>query len=427
MTGGLGPFPLGLSGGKFNEMVKETTFEGLAGGVSFNIIFTAVGIAFLLSQEISFSTWIYKVAGFAVILVLCWMGYGANHGGFPTNWLDMQNPVTAQGAGGILLFSTICLYRAIKAHVELGRGKCLRDRIRIAIPVLGLAISMIVVTLWMFWNLNRSPELVWRQAAGHLFWAAAFVAFFTLITLGLMRIVCEGGVFWFQSHASFFHFWKALGLGQWLSPSLAAAMLAIYSVLFLDIKTFIAPNLANAAKMRQDIGVDRVKFQFNLILCIAVSVLVSVGASIFLAYLDGAQKMNAWFYSMGPPYILGSAQRIATGPVQPEWNTLAWMAVGVAWIAFSVLIRRSLFWFPHPIGYIMLINPLMGSLWFSFFIGWLLKMAAVKYGGKATYDRLRDACIGLIMGEIAAIFLWNAAAIVMNMPLPGISLNRYEV
>jgi hypothetical protein len=265
------------------------------------------------------------------------------------------------------------------------------------------------------------------QAAGHLFWAAAFVLFFTLMTLGLMRIVCEGGVFWFQSHASFFHFWKALGLGHWLSPSLAGSLLAIYSVLYLDIKTFLAPNLANAAKMREDIGASWTRFHVNLVTCIAVSLVVSLGGSIFMAYLDGAQNMNAWFYSMGPPYILESAHRIASGPVKPEWGTLAWMAVGVAWIAISVLMRRTLFWFPHPIGYIMLINPLMGSLWFSFFLGWMLKVIAVKYGGKSTYERLRDACIGLIMGEILAILLWNSIAIVMNVPLPGITLNRYEI
>ena len=78
----------------------------------------------------------------------------------------------------------------------------------------------------------------------------------------------------------------------------------------------------------------------------------------------------------------------------------------------SRALRRALFWFPHPIGYIMLVNPLMARLWFSFFFGWICKKLVVKYGGKATFDSVRLVFIGHIVGELVAIFVWNVSALV---------------
>jgi hypothetical protein len=426
-AGGMGAFNLGMGNLTFTAMVNETIFQGLGGqaGLQFSIIFTAVGLAFLLPLEISFSTWFYTVVGAVIIMVMCWMGYGVNHADFPSDWLWRQNPVSAQGAGGILLFSAVCLYRAVKEYLVLGRGRSIGERLRLAIPVVGLFISMAVVTCWVYWNLSQVQSSLSPLAV--LFWSAAFVLFVTLTTLGLMRIVCEGGVFWFQSHASFFHFWKMLGLGQWLAPAMVAPLLPIYSVLFLDIKTFIAPNIANAAKMEQNCRVDRVKFHSNIVLSVALSVALALGLSVFLAYLDGAQKMQSWFYSSGPRSMLDTAYSAATTPVETNWATTGWAMFGAFWVALTIVLRRTLFWFPHPIGYIMLINPLMKALWFSFFIGWVLKKITVKYGGKVTYDRLRDAFIGLIMGEILAIVIWNVIAMSKGITLPGIDLNRYGV
>ena len=429
VLGPLGPFNLGIGGGAFNGLVQNTMFMGLGGnrGMMFNIIFTAVGISFLLSKEISFSTWFYSVFGMVVILVLVWMGYGNNHNDFPTDWLWVQNPVSAQGAGGILVFSAICLYHAVREHIRLGKGLPLLQRALVAFPVIGLVLSMLVVTGWVYWNMDRSPDTTLWGSAGLLFWAAVFVAFTTLITLGLMRILCESGVYWFQSHASFFHFWKLFGLGQWLAPSVVGPLLPIYSVLFLDIKTFIAPNLANAAKLQSDTKADRRLFHLNLILCITLSVILALFLSIFLAYLDGAQAMNGWFYSSGPKYLMGIAHSAATSSPEPHLANAPWLLFGALWIILTLILRRTFFWFPHPIGYIMMINPLMKSLWFSFFIGWLLKKLTIKYGGKLTYEKFRDAMIGLIMGEIMAIVIWNMLALLLKFNLSSINLNRYGV
>ena len=204
-----------------------------------------------------------------------------------------------------------------------------------------------------------------------------------------------------------------------------APLLPIYSVLFLDIKIFLAPSLINAAKMQEDVGGSRRKFHLNLAVTLAAIVVISIAFALFLSYMRGAQQMPTWFYSSCPQVVMTAAYNATTTPAHFQTTTALWYLVGALWTALSMYLRRTLFWFPHPIGYVMLVNPLMSRLWFSFFIGWVAKKIVVKYGGKSTFDKVRLIFIGLILGELFAIFFWNVLALLFNFEIHGIDLNRY--
>lgn len=410
-TSGLDPIALGMSSFSVDKVLRNSVFEGLTGGpftLMFLVIFTAVGLAFLLPLETSLSIWFYFVMAKLFFLVMVWMGYGRTGADFPTDWLWVNNAVTAQGAGGILLFASISLYRSLRDYVELVRGNSLTERIKVGLPVVGLAIALLIIVGWLRWN----------QIS--LIWAVVLVLFLTLTTLGLMRIVAEGGVYWFQSHGSFFHFYKMTGAGGLL----LGPLLPIYSVLFLDIKTFMAPNLLNAAKSRQEVQAERFKFHANIVICLVVTVIFSLGLAVFLAHERGAQQMQRWFYSSGPALTLDTATQAMTRVPAVEPTTMGWYTLGAGWVGVSMFIRRTIFWFPHPIGYLMLINPLMSSLWFSFFLGWLSKSFVVKYGGKRTFDSVRTIFIGMIIGELFSVFAWSMMALIYNISVGGITLNR---
>ncbi|MCC7191945.1 MAG: hypothetical protein IT444_04090 [Phycisphaeraceae bacterium] len=409
--------PLGMSRFAFDAKVAGTALEGLGSdidfGLRFFIMFTAIGIAFLLPLEISFSVWFYCLFGRLIILIAVWMGYGRNGGDFPSNWIWLNNPVTAQGGGALFLFSAISLFKCIRDYVRLSAGRNLADKVRIGLPVIGMAVSLLVVTSWLAWN---------RIGFG---WASLIMLFITLLTVGLMRIVAEGGVYWFQSHTSFFHVYKMTGLGAWLKPALLGPIIPIYSVIFLDTKTFMAPNLLNAASLRADVGASRTKYHTSIVLSIIASVVVSLGFAILLAHVRGANAMHSWFYADGPIYMMDMARDATTDVAQFNPTTTVWWGIGAVWVAASMYLRTWLFWFPHPIGYIMLINPLMAQLWFSFFLGWIVKKVTVRYGGKATFDRVREVFIGLILGELIAIFFWAMLSLALGIKVSGITLNRY--
>src|SRR5690606_35821021 len=103
-----------------------------------------------------------------------------------------------------------------------------------------------------------------------------FVFFITLITLGLMRIVAEAGIYWFQAHGGFFHMAKAFGFSGMTNPVSVGVLMPIYMVLFVDIKTFIAPNILTSAKMEKDVNAGRFRYHVILISCMVVTVIFSI-------------------------------------------------------------------------------------------------------------------------------------------------------
>ena len=408
----LEPILNGIWGKNVDQVLHGSILEGLGGDFNFHfmVIFTVVGIAFLLPVATSFSIWFYFLVGKLIILGLVWLGYGQNTSDFPSNWLWENNPVSAQGGGALLFFSGLCLVRCLRDFVHSARGKSLHQKLKLSIPVVGFVISVAVLAAWLKWN--HIP----------LLWALLIVGFLCLLTIGLMRIVAEGGIYWFQSHFSFFHLFKVLGLGKVLSPVLLGPLMAIYWVLFLDLKTFLAPNLLNGVKMQQDAGPrGRATFHVNLLACIVVTLIVSLGFMIFFSYMKGAQQMHVWFNTWGPQAVMDEALAASQTPPDFDAGTFSWYSFGAVWTALSIFLRRSLFWWPHPIGYIMLINPLMSSMWLSFLLGWMFKKSAIRYGGKETFDRVRTLFIGLIIGELIAIFVWTAASLLSDV-LPFVPL-----
>lgn len=410
---GMGRIGMGMDPGK---LLAGSALEGLRGGhmpLTFLIIFTAIGIAFLLPTEISFSLWFYFLVGKAMILLLIWMGYGQTGGDFPTDMRSTNNVITAQGGGALLMFAAITLWRVLQDN---GRSCCSGPwpaRFRKSLPLVGLIACLTVIVSWLTWN--DLPLVASLLIAGLL----------ALLTIGLMRLVAEGGVYWFQLHTGPFHLFNVFALGKVFKGLTLAPLLPIYSVLFLDVKTFLAPNLANAAKMQDDLGAGRRTFHVNLVLCTLVSLLTTLGLSVYLAHLFGAQQMHPWFYSQAPQIIMDNVANTAVA--KPESNVGHGFAYGVggAWTVISMALRRTMFWFPHPIGYVMLVSPLMARLWFSFMLGWIAKKCVVRYGGKRTFDLVQPIFIGLILGELVAILVWSILGLAYGFEA-GLTLNRYR-
>lgn len=405
---------LGMGRGDFGAIISGSWIEGLIGGygsIRFLILFTGIGIAFLLPTQVSFSTWFYFLVGQVMLLVAVWSGFGQNFSDFPSDFTSTANFLTAQGGGALLAFAAVSLFRSVREYCVLAVGKSAAQQARLFAPVIWLAISVAVVIVWLMWN----------QIS--LFWACAFVLFFSLFTIGMMRIVAETGMYFFQANFGFFHAFNVFGAGKWFAGAAVAPLLPLYSIFFMDIKTFVPANMISAAKLQHDNGKCRFTFHFNMILCIVVSVLFSVGFMIYMAYEHGGQQMGAWFFNYMPVINLNHAQQMIASTSDTFTANGTWVIIGAVWLLFTLWIRQSLFWFPHPIGFIMLFNPLLAVLWFSFLIGWVFKSVAIKYGGKSTFDMLRPIFIGLIFGELIAIFLWMVLGVHFEFS-SGISLNR---
>jgi hypothetical protein len=425
------PLYLGIFPDTMIKMLDGTVFKGIAENAyiffSIYFIFIAVGIAFLLPLEISGSIWKYSLLSIGAIMVAIWMAAGSSSRSFPSDWLWDNSFVSALGAGGMLAFAATYLLKAVMERWGFAREWNDERNAKGFFPFLIaflrafgwggvlLVASLAVIVGW----------LAWSGVPVH--WSIIYLSIVILMTVGLMRVVAEGGMYWFQLHTGPFHLAKMAGMAG--DPAMAgpfAKLMPIHSVLFLETKDYLAPAVLNSFKMQDETRAAKRMFHLAVLLAIVVTVAASVVVILMLGYKTGVDRGNRWFWTKGPRGLLEQATRLISGEGidTPAWVPVLYV-IGAAWVIASFLMRRRFFWWAHPIGFAMIANPLASHLWFSFFLGWLFKKLTVKYGGRHMYARVRPFFIGLILGEVLSCFFWSIIANVFRLNI-RIDINRYN-
>jgi len=410
--------PLDLTN-SWRPYLQNTALAGLAGTARSSVFFTLIAMAFLIPKKVSFSLWFFWVMGMVQLLIMVWAGYGQNAGSFPAHWWYTMNFLTGEGGGALIVFSSAVLWKCRKyllcafsasSVADLERDE--RQELRIS-SFLFLSGSLGIVLI------------LWRVMGSNLFCAVFAYAIMLLTTIGLVRAVAEGGILSCKAFFGTFHFIRnVFGFDKPLtSTPFIAPLMTYYSVLFLDIKTFIAPAMANSLKIRDDLRMRRGKFHIVIILCIVVAIAASIVASIMMSYASGADSMNGWFYTGFPQHIFERIASMGRTPPTATASGRLWLAFGALLMAALLFFRRKCFWIPHPIGLIMLINPIMRTFWFSIFLGWIAKALVTRYGNKQTYLKTRGMFVGMIVGELLVVTVAMVISLIMGKNL-GIDLNR---
>jgi hypothetical protein len=142
-------------------------------------------------------------------------------------------------------------------------------------------------------------------------------------------------------------------------------------------------------------------------LAIAVAVVSSYVAMLYLCYNHGGLSLAPWFliYSPQQPWKTVSARLLS--PLKPNPLGIGFVAVGAAVTVFLFAMRSRFVWWPlHPMGFAMGPSWPMIQLWFSILIGWLAKSVLLRYGTAKTYDRAKPFFMGLVVGEFLAAAIW---------------------
>ena len=403
----------------WDPYINGTALSGIVGAAKSAIFFTLVGVSFLIPKKISFSLWFFTLFAMLQQLVVVWLGYGQNEYSFPAEFWITMNFRTAEGGGALMVFASVVFFKCRKyllcalwpgsvADLDVAEQKELRFS-----SVLFMAASLGLVLC------------LWRGMRVNLGYAIFGYIIMMIITTGLVRAVTEGGILGYKAYFGPFHIIRHLfGFDKaWTATHLMAPFLVYYSVFFLDIKTFIGPAMANSIKIRDDYRMDRGRFYLVIFLCMAIAAAAAILSAIMMAYSSGADAMSTWFYTGLPRALF---ERIASMSRTPPLATdmeRGWFIGGGALMAALLYFRQFVFWLPHPIGLIMLINPVMKTFWFSIFLGWIAKAAVSRYGNKDVYSKFRSGFVGLIVGELFIVLLAMIVSIVVGRNL-GIDLNR---
>ena len=385
--------------------------------------FAAVGLAFLLTSEVSFSVglsgWLYVLAAAPLVAAGVEMRSDVLGGGLPAFMYF----------GAYMALAAVVLYLGRRFYWSLlgraagvGGGADVLPREVAACRILILATAALVGLLW--W-VGLHPLL-----------ALAFVLVTGTLFLMVGRVNAATGLFIIQP------FWQPVAVllamfGSFALGPRALIILAMLSVVVtLDPRIAAVPLALNAIRVGEQHKVRPGRLAGWMGAAIIISMVVAVPVTVYLFYDMGVSGMSSggtrWALQVArmPFQMLKGAINDLTstdaleaaseatglgrlfGAADPAKHFFLAAGVGFVLVLICYWLRlRFRRWPLHPIIFLV-----WGSRWTtefapSFLLAWLIKAQTMRYGGLTFYRRARAFFIGLMAGEFTAGILWGLIAI----------------
>lgn len=363
-----------------------------------------IGIAFLLSLEVSFSCWFFYLVTKAENIVsaaLNLSGGGAGRGSYAVPPFLYE-----QGVGAFIALACFLLWKARKpfrlALVSLwDREAALeaRDPAAPLSPRAALVGGLLgVAGLTLFVTLIGLP--LWIALA---FWLVYF-----LFLLVLTRITAEAGAGWaWGPQAVHNTILDVVGVRA-VSPGALTAFgyLSWFEVEFRDSPM---PHQLEAWKMGQDTGALSRQLLWAMLIAAALSTVAAFWTYLHIYYEFGAAsaKVRPALATVGP-IMLRQIDHWLNNPKGPDGGAMTGMVGGAVVVLALSQLRLAFVWWPfHPIGYVLSGTPSMEYMWCPFLIGWLIKLVTLRYGGIRLYRQALPFFLGLILGDYIVPTLWG--------------------
>lgn len=387
------------------------------GGLKISLYPIAVGIAFLLTSEVSFSLWFF-LWYFKFQLIAAYMvGFAPSAlpdatGAFPGKLFQ-----GFQMGGAYLGYVGFVLWMARRhlAHVmrrALGREKRSADEQR---ELLSYPLA--------FWGFIVSFALMIGAtvAAGvRIDIALALWVGYLVFAIGLTRVAVEGGLL-FLLHLSYPLGAVARlinsGSSLWLTAENGALPASLFQSSFIfHMRGFLMPSFLQSFKLAYDQKLNTRRLGPLLAGVILVTVLVSWPTVVRLGYESGGLQMgHKWFAQQGSLSSMKFVTAMLKGDQTPVAANWLWMAVGVVTTLVLMWGRARFAWFPlHPLGYLMGLSFPISVFWFSIFMGWLCKTIINRFGGNDSVRKATPFFLGLALGDVAMMLFWLLADAAMG-------------
>ena len=360
-----------------------------------------MGLAYFINTGISGSLWFFYLVAKAQEWVCATLGV------FTTEQLDAfshAGPTTGmlshQSMGAMIALVVLGLWTArghLKAVWQQAKAgdRTAGELLSYRTAVGGLAVGLAVMGLWL-----GQTGLPWWAVL--LFLGAAFAIFFALT-----RVIVEAGLSSAVEGLSGAGF-VVSGVGS--SALGATGMMALGFTLAWagDLLVFMMAPCANGIRMLHGLKVGRRRVLAMLAAALAIGLLGSIYATLNLGYQYGALNLHRQYFSglfALEPFRF--AARFIETPTGPYWLGWLWNGVGAAVMAGLLWARHHLLWWPlHPIGYVASGTWILGNIWFSIFLAWLIKSIVLKYMGPGGYRSTRWFFLGVILGQFASGGAW---------------------
>lgn len=363
------------------------------------IIFSIIGIAFLLPARIGFSIWFFVVVYFLeAMLVRVY---------FPPHQWHMAYDHRS-GATIAIAFFVLWLGRAHWLEVMRSMFRTPQTAANRRDRAAG----------WMF-LLGVTGTAGWFIWAGvQPLWALFMTAVGFIIILVVTRIVAETGMPFLRMMDAQSTMWLAFMPQGWLTH-ISVYMSGLADYLFQGTSSYHASAIATHAMALQEEAPEKQTRQgVSSVLLFMLGLVVISTVTVVMAYRFDANAFGErpLFAGNAPTDWGGRVRGFDQSGIRPRatYNQPAAIAFGAGvagglqWACLNVPK-----WPVHPIGMLLARSYFGDTIWVSVFWGWLIKIMVLRFGGAGVYRKLTPLFIGLIFGEVLGFIFWILVAYVL--------------
>ena len=356
-----------------------------------------VGISYLLSREVAFSFWFFFLFRKLQQAIRIWLGINIEHERF----------FTMQTIGGYILLATSLLYTSryhlasiLKLALSRAKGESETSVLGsnpVASPrLLVFGIASCFACIW-----------IWYRVAG-IDWLYGLLTLLGLLVVSIVvaRVVCEAGIFVYSSpfrvNQALF---DILGTDR-IGAKNTVMLTAVSWVQIRSTATMAMPYFMQCYKLGSVANINRKQLLTAMLLSIYLAILVCHIAYPYIIYTHGVGKLG-WWPSLS---AFNTANLLGNNLFSPRHMTLgdfAALLFGASFTWFLVKMRLTFLSFPfHPLGFVAWLGWPIDRYWLSIMIGWMIKVAVLRFAGYRAWYELRPAAYGLILGICFIITVW---------------------
>lgn len=368
----------------------------------------AVGVAFLLTSEISFSIWFFFWFMQAQLIAAYYLGFAPRSlpdaGVFPGKVF-----AGFQMGGCYLAYVALVLWtgREHFQHIVLRAFGRIPARAGEKKEILSYPLA--------FWGFVGSFAfmIAWSMAAGvRADVAIALWGGYIIAAIGLTRVAVEGGMLALLHDAAPLGAVARLlnsGSSSWLTLDSGLVPASFLQAgLVVHMRGFAMPSFIQSFKLAHDRNIAPKPLGALIVAVIFVTMMVSWTTIVRMGYQNGALQFgHAWYTHGGSLWPARFVDTISKGTDNVASVNWLWLGVGMFLTYGMMLARSRLSFFPfHPIGYLIALAFPARIFWFSVFLAWLFKVLITRFGGVESYRKTVPLFLGLALGDVAMILFW---------------------
>ena len=143
-----------------------------------------------------------------------------------------------------------------------------------------------------------------------------------------------------------------------------------------------------------------------MFLALAIGLAVGIPGHLIETYHFGMFRNDDWGTVSANSVYIGEVATVIARPIPRARYWLHFSSGGLIALFLAFMRRRYAGWPFHALGFILADGYPVGVLWMSILLGWAIKTMILRYGGARTYQRVKPAIYGVIIGDYAMGGVW---------------------